>query len=41
MKVMPNIVIQHVVLGGPGQLDRIEVESSESPAAPANDTSVW
>ena len=28
-------------LGGPGQLDRIAVELSESPAAPANDTSVW
>ena len=28
-------------LGGPGQLDRIEVELSESPAAPANDTIVW
>ncbi len=29
------------VLGGPGQLDRIAVELGESPAAPANDTSVW
>ena len=27
-----------LVCGGPGQLDRIEVELSESPAAPANDT---
>ena len=30
-----------VCRGGPGQLDRIEVELGESPAAPANDTSVW
>ena len=29
-----------VSLGGPGQLDRIEVELIESPAAPANDTRV-
>ena len=28
-------------LGGPGQLDRTAVELGESPAAPANDTSVW
>ena len=28
-------------LGGPGQLDRTEVELSESPAAPANDTNSW
>ena len=28
-------------LGGPGQLDWIEVELGESPAALANDTSVW
>ena len=28
-------------LGGPGQLDRTEVELSESPTAPANDTNSW
>ena len=28
-------------LGGPGQLDRAEVELSESPAALGNDNSVW
>ena len=34
-------VCHYMVLGGPGQLDRIAVELGESPAAPANDTSVW
>ena len=28
-------------VGQAGQLDRIEVESSESPAVPGNDTSIW
>ena len=40
MQTMPDFSLLPT-LGGPGQLDKIEVELSESPAFAANDTSVW
>ena len=36
--LLANLAFTTEILGGPGQLDRFEVELSESPAAPANDT---
>ena len=40
MQTMPDFSLLPT-LGGPGRLDKIEVELSESSAFAANDTSVW